>query len=93
MGCGRRSWRATVSFVCALMCAAQSSLVLKIQLGWNGSPWAFAGTRASISHLTILACLYIFAISFFSYLRQAAYGHFIKNLDTYLLSRANCTPH
>jgi len=65
LGCGRRSWRATVSFVCALMCAAQSSLVLKIQLGWNGSPWAFAGTRASISHLTILACLYIFAISFF----------------------------
>jgi hypothetical protein len=26
------------AFVCALMCAAQSSLVLKIQLGWNGPP-------------------------------------------------------
>jgi hypothetical protein len=34
LGCGRRSWRATVSFVCALMCATQSSLlVLKSSLG------------------------------------------------------------
>ena len=66
LGCGRRSWRATVSFVCALMCAAQSSLVLIIQLGWNGPPWASAGMRASTGTRASISRFWLaFTFSFF----------------------------